>query len=142
MTQAKHLKYGSLSNSLKTLLLASFVWLLGFSGSVPDSADNTRSSLAGSRWTVTYINAQGKEQKILLILRQDGVMQNRYPDHHNWDEDKWSQKGRKVTLSFSDGYAIYKGVVKGRKMTGTATNQPGLTWAWTAEKTNRHPSEP
>lgn len=126
----------NLHGRFKTVLPAMLIWMLIFSGTRPETPA-AKGNLTGTKWTLSYINQQGKEKKILLIFNRGGVLQNKYPNHHSWDEDKWSQEGKQVTLSFSDGYAIYKGVVKGRTMKGTATNQPGLTWSWTAVKNHR-----
>ncbi len=49
-------------------------------------------------------------------------------------DDNWQQKGNSVTISMSNNYAIYKGIVNKNRIEGTASNDAGRTWTWTCNK--------
>jgi len=49
-----------------------------------------------------------------------------------WSNGTWHQEGNVVTFEMNSHYADYTGRVRGRLMTGTAHNQTGRTWDWSA----------
>lgn len=97
----------------------------------------TVSPLLGSTWL--YRDDMAEESvEFDVTFNEGGSLYNTHPNDNTHDNDTWTQDGSSVTMSFNDGYAICQGTISsdGTHMEGTAKNDVGKTWNWTAERTS------
>jgi hypothetical protein len=91
--------------------------------------------LLGSTWL--YRDDMAEESvEFDITFNEAGSLYNTHPNDNTPDNDTWTQDGTSVTMSFNDGYAICQGTISsdGTHIEGTATNEVGKTWNWTAER--------
>ena len=92
--------------------------------------------LTESRWMIQYSAAGEAARRYVFRLLLGGRMLNAHPNDTTRDNDRWKSSGRKVELSFNDGYAIYTGVLNSRfdQIRGQAKNKVGESWSWSAKR--------
>jgi len=90
--------------------------------------------LGGSLWEVVSVATNGAVAVERLELRTDGTLR-RLPDG-SIAGDRWTQQGRRVRLSFNDGYAVMLGgMLSGDALFGEAANAFGDAGVrWTAQR--------
>jgi hypothetical protein len=76
--------------------------------------------LTGTKWTQTSTISQMKE----ITFNSNGTL-------NNDSGDTWKQDGNHVTLSMTNGYAIYQGTITGDRIDYKAHNQVNLDWTGT-----------
>lgn len=76
--------------------------------------------LAGTRWTQTSTISQIKEFNFL----PNGTI-------NNDSGDTWKQTGNHLTMSITNGYAIYEGTIDGDRIDYKAHNKVNLDWTGT-----------
>jgi hypothetical protein len=85
--------------------------------------------LAGTRWTQTSTISQMKELNFLA----NGTI--------NGDAgDTWKQDGDHLTMSITNGYAIYEGTISGDRIDYKAHNKVNLDWTGTLYRARSAPS--
>ena len=97
--------------------------------------------LTGSLWALTYRDPVLEEERRFRIwLRPNGRLVTGDDRDATPNNDTWAQRGDRVTFSFNDGYAIYRGRLSadGQRLTGEASNE-FERWSWTGD---RRPSSP
>lgn len=101
---------------------------LAFSQEKSKNADN----LTGTKWRIVPVGSDLGTTELIFLpggkIFETGMSEEEVES----GKDEWSQKGKKVTISYNDHYATYKGTVKGNTITGTAKNIVGKKWTWTA----------
>lgn len=111
-------------------LLIAFLLFSGLAFSQEKSKD--QHSLIGTKWRVVPV---GSDLGIteLIFLPQGKLFETGMSEEDvESGKDEWSQKGKKVTISYNDHYATYKGTINGNTITGKAKNIVGKKWTWTA----------
>jgi hypothetical protein len=89
--------------------------------------------LEGTRWQIVYDNPNFGHRDYDLFFKAQGRLVNTHPDDKTTDNDTWTLRGRKITLRFNNGYAVYVGqLVDSDHMTGSATSVSGGAWNWKA----------
>jgi hypothetical protein len=76
--------------------------------------------LAGTRWTQSSTISQIKEFNFL----PNGTI-------NNDPGDTWKQNGNVLTMSITNGYAIYEGTINGDRIDYKAHNKVSLDWTGT-----------
>jgi hypothetical protein len=95
----------------------------------------TEEDLTGSRWEIVSQAPNEPQLDYFLIFHEGGVLENTHPNDKTYDNDTWSIEGEEIVIRFNDGYAVYRGTFMDRNtMSGTATNQLGHSWEWTASR--------
>ncbi len=79
--------------------------------------------LSGTRWTQTSTVSQIKE----FNFRPNGTI-------NNDPGDTWKQEGNQLTMSFTNGYAIYRGTITGDRIDYKAHNKVNFDWTGTLER--------
>ena len=54
-----------------------------------------------------------------------------------WRNGTWKQDGAAIYLEMNKRYAEYRGVLRGDRIVGEASNQPGARWTWTVKHAGR-----
>ena len=86
-------------------------------------------SLAGTKWTQTSTISQMKEFNFLA----NGTI--------NGDSgDTWKQNGNTLTMSITNGYAIYEGTISGDRIDYKAHNKVNFDWTGTLYRARSAPS--
>jgi hypothetical protein len=114
-------------------LLAGFF----FAGCASSSGlvENPALDLVGTRWRITYTNSTFGHRDYDLFFKPEGQLLNTHPDNKTPANDTWKLSGRKITLRFHNGYAVYVGqLTDSDHMAGTATSDSGGVWSWTATR--------
>ena len=100
------------------------------------SRDDESTSLAGRAWRVSDAYPSGVVAVYDVVFGDRGRLTSleMVADPTEGD-DRWEQLADTVTLSFNDGYASYEGKLSqdGDSISGSATNQQGLEWSWSAQ---------
>ncbi|MDX6384439.1 MAG: hypothetical protein QOK48_2012 [Blastocatellia bacterium] len=89
----------------------------------PTPTPVTTLDLSGTKWTNSSTVSQMKE----FNFRPDGTI-------NNDPGDTWRHNGNQVTLSITNGYAIYRGTINGDRIDYKAHNQVNLDWTGTLER--------
>lgn len=97
-------------------------------------ADIKAPDLTNTTWVITYQTPNEPVRNYDITFNSGGGMDNRHPNDVTPDNDRWEQHGKRIIMRINDAYVTYTGVIKGNTMKGTAKNQTGLTWKWTARK--------
>jgi hypothetical protein len=85
-------------------------------------------TLLGTMWRVSESNGIWD----IFEFRAGGVVH--YQDITSDDYGQWVQSGSTLKIFFNNRFAEYDGNVDGKNMAGTASNQLGKRWTWTAEE--------
>ena len=111
------------------------VFFLAGCASSTSPVENPALDLVGTRWRITYNNSTFGHRDYDLLFKADGQLLNTHPDNKNLANDTWKLIGRKITLRFHGGYAVYVGqLTDSDHMAGTATSDSGGVWSWTATR--------
>ncbi len=106
------------------------LFLLFFSAAIGANAQST--NLEGTKWLMACDGCDIPPYTIIFLA--DGEVDFIDYGGNDGSEEHWKQRGNKVTISYSNGYAIYKGVITADLITGTAKNKPGKTWGWSCSR--------
>ncbi|CAB1064712.1 hypothetical protein D1BOALGB6SA_9509 [Olavius sp. associated proteobacterium Delta 1] len=87
--------------------------------------------LVGTRWKLT--KSDGESGSYEFVFRSGGMLESLNPADTTTGNDTWRISRNEVTISMNDGYAIYKGILNEDLIDGSATNEVGKKWNWTAE---------
>ncbi len=91
--------------------------------------------ISETTWQLSYHNKHFGDRNYEIKFSVDGKLLNSHPNESTKDNDKWIQKQNHITLSFNDGYAVYKGkIVDSKTIKGTAKSLSGGRWKWKAIK--------
>lgn len=88
--------------------------------------------LEGTEWLLVCKGCDIQPHRIVFLA--DGKIALKEYGDNDGSEESWKQRGDKVIISYSNGYAIYKGKITENLLVGTAKNKPGKTWEWSAER--------
>jgi hypothetical protein len=68
-----------------------------------------------------------------LLLKPDGHIYSYHPSDASPENDFWKQKGKKITFTMNDSYAVYKGkLINDSTIVGTGRSK-GFKWKWSAK---------
>ncbi|NJK35726.1 MAG: hypothetical protein HC919_12715 [Oscillatoriales cyanobacterium SM2_2_1] len=130
-------------SGISSLLIVALLLLTGCATTqrpqVSESQIAVLSDLAESRWRLVYDNPSFGHREYDLIFREAGKLINTHSNEKTPDDDRWEASGKKVVLSFNNGFAVYKGELSddGNQMSGTATSRTGGEWKWTAYRLSK-----
>ncbi len=118
----------SRSAAVVAVLLLPLLFPLEMRGQDDPEPPPRSGSLAGTTWSFrTTLNS-----RFTLRFEKGGSL-TYTSDGGSTAKGTWEQKGPAVSWEINK-YSQYKGTIKGRQMTGSATNRDGRAWMWTAEK--------
>lgn len=84
--------------------------------------------LASTFWRYTDVDLSYE-----LLLKSDGHLYSYHPGDASPDNDFWKQKGKKITFTMNDSYAVYKGkLINDSTITGIGRSK-GFHWKWSAK---------
>ena len=120
--------------SYKTTWYAEYKTGMGDTGG--GASSGTADPVAGTTW-----EGENDGQYFKITFNHSGTF-DYTKGSGSWADktDTWTQNGAKVHLSFTDGYALYDGVISGNRMSGSASNKASNSWTWWVEKSGSQAS--
>lgn len=109
---------------MKTLFALLFV-VIAYSA----SAQKGIIQLEGTTWFKDLEGVEDLQDQNITFLLDGKILEELDPDSPGLDHH-WEQHGKKVTISYNDNYAVYKGKIKGNTIVGKAKNVVGKTWTF------------
>ncbi|MDF2456758.1 MAG: hypothetical protein K0R51_2751 [Cytophagaceae bacterium] len=81
----------------------------------------------------TYWRYTDDDVSYEILLKPDGHIYSYHPDDASPENDFWKQRGKKITLTMNDSYAVYKGkLINDSTMVGNGSSK-GYRWNWNAK---------
>jgi outer membrane biogenesis lipoprotein LolB len=88
----------------------------------------TTTSIATTYWRYT-----DEDLSYEVLFKPDGHIYSYHTDDASPENDFWKQKGKKITMTMNDSYAIYKGkIINDSTIVGKGTSK-GFKWKWSAK---------
>jgi len=88
--------------------------------------------LEGTKWLMACKGCDIEPYTIIFLENGEVDFEGYAGD--DGSEEHWKLRRGKVIISYSNGYAIYKGTVTETVITGTAKNKTGKTWEWSCSR--------
>ncbi len=123
----------TLNNGL-TLICSGLLLVLTGCATAPepplDPQQEPTINLTNTRWH--YVDS---ELGYNIEFLPDGMIRTEHPRENTPNDDNWEQSGKMVNIYMNNRYSVLRGQLSdNRQMSGTANNQKGDTWKWTAER--------
>ena len=68
-----------------------------------------------------------------FLFKPDGHIYSYHPNDASPENDFWKQRGKKITLTMNDDYAVYQGkLINDSTLVGKASSK-GFRWKWSAK---------
>ena len=87
-----------------------------------------KTSVASTFWRYT-----DEDLSYEILFKPDGHLYSYHPGDASPENDFWKQKGKRITITMNDKYAVYKGkLTSDSTMTGIGRSK-GFRWKWSAK---------
>lgn len=88
----------------------------------------TTTSVASTYWRYT-----DDDLSYEVLFKPDGHIYSYHPSDASPENDFWKQKGKKITMTMNDNYAVYKGkLINDSTIIGKGSSK-GFKWKWGAK---------